>query len=186
MLNFRLSQTVQVIMRTSPAFWWTGLVVSNLPASIFRPLATFLLLWSSQHCNFPCQTSDGAGKGGRWMWITSIPVRGARTKVTLAQISLNTILVCSTSACIYLFLSAPCSHTIMLHNDHTHKRKFSPPLNFFTLWSVIIWTQMKCRITCHGSTEEAYNIKAVQHQCGLQKLLQINIIKVVIALACTP
>lgn len=69
-LNSRLSQRVQVIMHTSPAFWWTGLVVSNLPASIFRPLATFLLLRSIQHCNFPQQTSDSARKGGRQMWIT--------------------------------------------------------------------------------------------------------------------
>lgn len=69
-LNSRLSQRVQVIMRTSPAFWWTGLVVSNLPASIFRPLATFLLLRSIQHCNFPWQTSDRARKGGRQMWST--------------------------------------------------------------------------------------------------------------------
>lgn len=70
MLNSRLSQRVQVIMHTSPAFWWTGSVVSNLPASIFRPLATFLLLRSIQHCNFPRQTSDGARRRGRLMWIT--------------------------------------------------------------------------------------------------------------------
>lgn len=80
-LNSRLSQRVQVIMHTSPVFWWTGSVVSNLPASIFRPLATFLLLRSIQHCNFP-PADKRRSKEERQADVnySSIPMCDARTK----------------------------------------------------------------------------------------------------------
>lgn len=158
-LNSRLSHRVQVITHASPAFWWTGLVVSNLPASIFRPLATFLLLRSIQHCNFPQQTSDRVRKGGRQMWITppcQCVMQGQKHKSNLATNFLrhnpSVINKCLNFPFSFFLLKRFASMHVMLHNVYT----YSTLHNFSPLWTftyfVVLNSETKMDLTpiiCH-------------------------------------